>query len=93
MPIPLAVPIAVFFYYFFSALLPPAFAKAAYSGAVVGYICYDVGHFFLHHIATNVQYFKNLKSYHLAHHYVDPNLGFGVSSHFWDRVFGTLLPM
>eukprot|EP00475_Leptophrys_vorax_P032897 TRINITY_DN5129_c0_g1_i2.p1 TRINITY_DN5129_c0_g1~~TRINITY_DN5129_c0_g1_i2.p1 ORF type:complete len:336 (-),score=63.41 TRINITY_DN5129_c0_g1_i2:863-1870(-) len=93
MPIPLATPIAVFFFYFFSALLPHAFARAAYCGAVVGYICYDVGHFFLHHTPTNIQYFKNLKSYHLAHHYVDPNLGFGVSSHFWDRIFGTLLPM
>ena len=93
MPFPLSIPIAIFFWYFFNALLPSSYAQAAYCGAVLGYICYDVGHYFLHHTSTQVQYFKDLKSYHLAHHYVNPNLGFGVSSHFWDKVFNTLLPM
>mmetsp|Transcript_41765 Transcript_41765/g.90617 ORF Transcript_41765/g.90617 Transcript_41765/m.90617 type:complete len:97 (+) Transcript_41765:645-935(+) len=32
-----------------------------------------------------------LGRYHLAHHYKNPNLGFGISSMVWDVVFGTTL--
>lgn len=37
-------------------------------------------------------YYKQLKKYHLQHHFADYNNGFGVSSRFWDKVFGTELP-
>lgn len=36
-------------------------------------------------------YYRNLKKYHLAHHYGDYENGFGVTSRFWDIVFGTEL--
>lgn len=36
-------------------------------------------------------YYRDLKKYHLAHHYKDFENGFGVTSRFWDRVFGTEL--
>lgn len=36
-------------------------------------------------------YYRDLKRYHLAHHYKDFENGFGVTSRFWDRVFGTEL--
>lgn len=36
-------------------------------------------------------YYKELKKYHLQHHYADFENGFGVTSRFWDRVFGTEL--
>ena len=36
-------------------------------------------------------YYRDLKKYHLAHHYQDSENGFGVTSRFWDRVFGTEL--
>lgn len=38
-------------------------------------------------------YYKELKKYHLQHHYADFENGFGVTSRFWDRVFGTQLGM
>lgn len=31
---------------------------------------------------------RSLKSYHMEHHYKEPNLGFGVTSRIWDWVFG-----
>lgn len=37
-------------------------------------------------------YYRRLKKYHLQHHYADYENGFGVSSRFWDVVFGTELP-
>ncbi|PHH60960.1 hypothetical protein CDD81_1017 [Ophiocordyceps australis] len=65
-------------------------AMAVYCGGVFGYICYDLTHYFLHHENLPLWY-KQLKKYHLQHHFLDYELGFGVTSKFWDRVFGTEL--
>ncbi|QIW96567.1 hypothetical protein AMS68_002085 [Peltaster fructicola] len=35
---------------------------------------------------------RDLKKYHLQHHFADYENGFGVTSRFWDRIFGTELP-
>ncbi|KAK4932286.1 hypothetical protein LTR28_011418 [Elasticomyces elasticus] len=37
-------------------------------------------------------YYRELKRYHLQHHFADYENGFGVTSRFWDRVFKTELP-
>ncbi|KAI1855289.1 hypothetical protein JX266_000154 [Neoarthrinium moseri] len=63
---------------------------AAFCGGIFGYICYDMTHYFLHHQNLPLWY-KELKKYHLAHHFLDYELGFGVTSKFWDRIFGTEL--
>ncbi|KAH8195921.1 hypothetical protein TruAng_009900 [Truncatella angustata] len=65
-------------------------ATAVYCGGIFGYICYDLTHYFLHHQNLPLWY-KELKKYHLAHHFLDYELGFGVTSKFWDQVFGTEL--
>ncbi|KAI0163304.1 inositolphosphorylceramide-B C-26 hydroxylase [Pestalotiopsis sp. NC0098] len=65
-------------------------ATAVYCGGIFGYICYDLTHYFLHHQNLPLWY-KELKKYHLAHHFLDYELGFGVTSKFWDRIFGTEL--
>lgn len=67
-------------------------AVAAFAGGVFGYICYDLTHYFLHH-RNLPPFYRELKKYHLAHHFADYNNGFGVSNRFWDRVFGTELDM
>ncbi|KAF8470883.1 inositolphosphorylceramide-B C-26 hydroxylase [Kalaharituber pfeilii] len=61
-----------------------------YCGGIFGYICYDLTHYFLHH-KNLPAYYKELKKYHLQHHFADYQLGFGVTSKFWDKVFGTEL--
>lgn len=63
---------------------------AVYCGGIFGYICYDMTHYFLHHQNLPLWY-KQLKKYHLQHHFLDYELGFGVTSKFWDRIFGTEL--
>ncbi|KAI1634685.1 hypothetical protein F4809DRAFT_617370 [Biscogniauxia mediterranea] len=65
---------------------------AVYCGGIFGYICYDLTHYFLHHQNLPLWY-KDLKRYHLAHHFLDYELGFGVTSRFWDIVFNTELRM
>ncbi|KAJ5578549.1 uncharacterized protein N7459_007513 [Penicillium hispanicum] len=73
----------VFFYNWYAAV-------QVFCGGVFGYICYDLTHYFLHHRNLPL-YYKELKKYHLQHHYADFENGFGVTSRFWDRVFGTEL--
>ncbi|KAA6412329.1 MAG: fatty acid hydroxylase [Lasallia pustulata] len=73
----------VFFYNWYAA-------TAVYCGGIFGYICYDLTHYFLHH-RTLPSYYRELKKYHLQHHFADYENGFGVTSRFWDRVFGTEL--
>lgn len=83
-------------------------AVAAYCGGVFGYTCYDMTHYFLHHqkyvystastgiLLTDTRlpaYYQQLKKYHLKHHFADYQNGFGVTSRFWDWVFGTELDM
>ncbi|KAL9621657.1 MAG: hypothetical protein Q9160_003910 [Pyrenula sp. 1 TL-2023] len=65
-------------------------ATAAYCGGIFGYICYDLTHYFLHHRNLPLHY-RELKKYHLQHHFADFENGFGVTSRFWDRIFGTEL--
>jgi 4-hydroxysphinganine ceramide fatty acyl 2-hydroxylase len=63
-------------------------ATAIYCGGIFGYICYDMTHYFLHHQNLPLWY-KQLKKYHLEHHFLDYENGFGVTSRFWDDIFGT----
>lgn len=46
---------------------------------------------FTHALHSLPWYYKELKKYHLKHHFADFNNGFGVTSRFWDSVFGTEL--
>ncbi|KAL8823082.1 MAG: hypothetical protein Q9191_006194 [Dirinaria sp. TL-2023a] len=65
-------------------------AIAVFCGGIFGYICYDVTHYSLHHKKLP-SYYQILRRYHMDHHYKDYENGFGVTSRFWDRVFGTEL--
>ncbi|KAI0746982.1 oxidoreductase [Daedaleopsis nitida] len=73
-------------------LFPTAMANAVVSGAYVFYVLYDCVHYALHHTRLPA-YVKEMKKYHLAHHYKNFDLGFGVTSKIWDYVFNTILPV
>lgn len=67
-------------------------AVTVFSGGIFGYISYDLTHYFLHHRNLPAWY-RQLKKYHLRHHFADYQNGFGVTSRFWDWVFNTELEM
>lgn len=71
-------------------LATPTTAPALFGGGLLGYVMYDVTHYYLHHGQPTVEVPKNLKKYHLNHHFRIQNKGFGITSSFWDKVFGTL---
>lgn len=66
----------------------PSWGWAWLAGYVTGYINYDVTHYYIHHHKPKSARYKRLKAHHANHHY-NGSKKFGVSSSFWDRVFGT----
>jgi len=72
------------------ALFPPWMANGIIAGAFAFYMLYDCMHYALHHTKMP-QYMKEMKIYHMAHHFKNYELGFGVTSKFWDWVFSTQL--
>lgn len=74
-------------------LFPALYLPGILIGTISGYIVYDVGHYMIHHSTPRKGYWRDLKIYHLQHHYKDGKAGFGVSSKFWDIVFRTELKL
>ena len=69
-----------------------AFASAATAGMMTGYFWYISVHHIVHHWHPGHSgYVYALKRRHAMHHHVDQSANFGVTSGFWDRVFGTAL--
>jgi len=58
-------------------------------GFLSGYIFYDMTHYYIHHESPKSGHFYEMKSYHNKHHYKRLNMGFGITSKFWDYVYGT----
>ncbi|SGZ24280.1 BQ5605_C023g09716 [Microbotryum silenes-dioicae] len=70
-------------------IFPHNIAYGIIAGAYTFYIGYDLLHYFMHH-AKLPRVLKAQKSWHMEHHYKEPNLGYGVTSPFWDMVFDTV---
>ncbi|XP_062129785.1 uncharacterized protein LOC133841374 [Drosophila sulfurigaster albostrigata] len=60
------------------------------SGALLGYLCYDMIHYYLHYGNPKASHhLYDMKRYHYQHHFAHQDLGYGISSPFWDNVFKT----
>lgn len=73
-------------------VFPTPIANGIISGSFAFYVLYDCMHYALHHTMLP-SYMREMKRYHLAHHYKNFELGFGVTSKVWDYVFNTVLPV
>ena len=90
MPITLSLAVAVLLLSL-TWLLFGTWTWAYSAGFTTGYLAYDMTHYSIHYFKPpNIQFLKNVWKSHIDHHYRDSNKGYGVSSAFWDRVFGTL---
>lgn len=67
---------------------------AFYGGLVAAYVVYDLIHYFSHHgwkVDRN-SHLGRMKTYHMQHHFADHyHEGYGITSTFWDVVFGTVI--
>ncbi|KAH8974855.1 hypothetical protein BDL97_01G123200 [Sphagnum fallax] len=67
-------------------------SPSVFGGGLLGYIIYDVSHYFIHHGSPINKLTRRIKRYHLNHHFKVQSYGFGITSPIWDWVFGTLPP-
>ncbi|CAG9766436.1 unnamed protein product [Ceutorhynchus assimilis] len=75
-----------------SLIVPDYMIILLAAGGFSGYLMYDMIHFYLHCGAPKENsYFYHLKRYHNQHHFAQHNSGFGISSTFWDQIFGTVI--
>lgn len=88
LPPTLFVVLAYPFYRLIFKIFPFYMACSGFAGGTLGYIMYDVTHYLLHHTKLP-KYLQDLKTYHLEHHYKNYEMGFGVTSRFWDVIFNT----
>lgn len=90
MPITLSLAIAVLLLAV-TWLLFGSLTWAYSAGFTTGYLAYDMTHYSIHHFKPpNIKWMKRVWKSHIDHHFRDSNKGYGVSSPFWDVVFGTL---
>lgn len=66
---------------------------AFFPGFVSGYLIYGSMHFAIHAWNPPYRWMKPLWRNHHLHHYKNEHCGFGVSTTFWDRVFGTMFDL
>ena len=72
------------------AALAPALAIGLSVGMLTGYTVYLLVHHAIHIRApTPGTYLYRARLHHAVHHYRDDEGNFGVTTSFWDRVFGT----
>jgi len=90
---PPALGIITFFplYGLITFLFPGNIGRLLFAGFGIGYIGYDMTHYFIHHGTPKMEHFKEMKKYHHKHHYIDGDRGYGITSKFWDKVFNTEL--
>jgi sterol desaturase/sphingolipid hydroxylase (fatty acid hydroxylase superfamily) len=67
-------------------------AAALTAGVMLGYLAYVGVHYIVHHLGSGGSpTMRRLIKLHAVHHH-DTEHNFGVTSAFWDRVFGTIAP-
>ncbi len=86
-PLP-GIMLATIFQFFF-LLIMQRYSFVFLSGFVTGYTFYSVIHYSIHKYKPPKR-LKWLWQHHALHHYKFPNNSFGVSTVFWDKVFGTM---
>ena len=96
MPLMVSIPLACLFYLLFSVVVSsfmgaPHLTGSLFSGFVIGYVCYDLTHYALHHVQFKGGVGKFLRTHHMRHH-TEWDSRFGVSTPLWDYVLGTEPP-
>lgn len=59
------------------------------TGVLIGYLGYETVHYLTHYSSSQHPLLRTWREHHLSHHYKDPEKNFGVTSAFWDHIFGT----
>ena len=70
-------------------VLIKSYTFSFFPGFILGYLLYGSMHYAIHAWNPPFMWMKPIWRNHHLHHYKSDHQGFGVSSHIWDKVFGT----
>lgn len=85
-----AAPVAGLLFAIGQAVAGPLAAGVFVAAVAAGFIRYERTHWRIHFRMPRNSSERTLRSHHLAHHFANPHAYWGVTTRFWDRVFGTL---
>jgi sterol desaturase/sphingolipid hydroxylase (fatty acid hydroxylase superfamily) len=89
MPPAVSVPLAAAVFGLLYLAFGSSYAPGIGAGFFLGYLVYDMMHYYLHHFRPRGWVGRMLRERHMRHHFQDDTCGFGISAPYWDEVFGT----
>lgn len=89
MPPAVSVPLAAAVFGLLYLAFGSSYAPGIGAGFFLGYLVYDMMHYYLHHFRPRGWVGRMLRERHMRHHFQDDTRGFGISAPYWDEVFGT----
>jgi dihydroceramide fatty acyl 2-hydroxylase len=89
MPPAVSVPLGAAVFGVLYLIFGQHYAPGLGAGFFVGYLVYDMMHYYLHHFRPRGWLGRMLRERHMRHHFQDDTRGFGISAPYWDEVFGT----
>lgn len=89
MPPLLSLIIATVFFIIYRTVMGD-YAFGFLAGFLMGYAAYLAVHYSIHAFNVPNNFLKTLWHHHSIHHYREPDRAFGVTSPFWDHIFGTM---
>jgi dihydroceramide fatty acyl 2-hydroxylase len=89
MPPAVSIPLGVAVFGLLYLIFGGRYAPGLGAGFFVGYLVYDMMHYYLHHFRPRGWLGRMLRERHMRHHFQDDTRGFGISAPYWDEVFGT----
>lgn len=75
--------------YFLLKLFLGSYVEPVFTGFICGYVFYEFTHYSTHKMDLVVM--RSIKQHHMYHHFLNQEKNFGVTSAFWDIIFGTRL--
>ena len=89
MPPAVSVPLGAAVFGLLYLIFGERYAPGLGAGFFVGYLVYDMMHYYLHHFRPRGRLGRMLRERHMRHHFQDDTRGFGISAPYWDEVFRT----
>jgi dihydroceramide fatty acyl 2-hydroxylase len=89
MPPAVSVPLAGGVFGLLYLIFGDHYAPGLAAGFFLGYLVYDMMHYYLHHFRPHGRLGRMLRERHMRHHFQDDTRGFGISAPYWDEVFKT----
>ncbi len=89
MPPAVSIPLGAIVFGALYLILGSGYAPAVGAGFFLGYLVYDMTHYYLHHFRPQGWLGRVLRERHMRHHFQDDTRGFGISAPYWDEVFRT----